>query len=192
VTFSCSYTIDVKWTPSVGPPLNWNLGRFRLCFYQPTIAKGCCRCCRCGHVGNVLALSIMSTALSPSGPVVPSRHTVSRHASTAPARPVHDRHEIEEAAAGWDVGDVNAPDLVRSLNRQAPQQIWEYLVSRWRLAGARLRAERRNVHLAHQPTNALAIDGVAFCLQHRRHFAVSRGTARRRTARRSAASGARS
>jgi hypothetical protein len=35
----------------------------------------CCCCCGCGHVGNALALSIMSTDLSPSGPLVPSRHT---------------------------------------------------------------------------------------------------------------------
>jgi hypothetical protein len=36
------------------------------------------------------------------------------------ARPVHDRHQIEEASANWDVGDVGAPGLVRSLNRQGP------------------------------------------------------------------------
>jgi hypothetical protein len=33
-----------------------------------------------------------------------------------PARPVHDRHEIEKAAANRDVGDVGAPDLVRPLD----------------------------------------------------------------------------
>jgi hypothetical protein len=43
--------------------------------FHPTIAKVWCCSCRCGHVGNALALSIMSTALSMSAPVVPSRHT---------------------------------------------------------------------------------------------------------------------
>src|SRR5215831_15255751 len=30
-----------------------------------------------------------------------------------PARPVHDRHEVEETAADRDVGDVGRPHLVR-------------------------------------------------------------------------------
>ena len=36
--------------------------------------------------------------------------------------PIHDRHQIEEPAADRDVGDVRAPDLVRPLDRQTPQQ----------------------------------------------------------------------
>lgn len=61
-----------------------------------------------------------------------------------PARPVHDHHEIEEAAAHRDIGDVSAPGLVRPLDRKTAQQIRENLVSRRRLRGARLRPERRN------------------------------------------------
>ena len=39
------------------------------------------------------------------------------------ARPVHDRHRVEEAAAHRDVSDIGAPDEVRPLDRQAAQQI---------------------------------------------------------------------
>ena len=40
-----------------------------------------------------------------------------------PARPVHDRHQVKEAALHRDVGDVGAPDMVRPLDCQTPQQI---------------------------------------------------------------------
>ena len=36
------------------------------------------------------------------------------------ARPVHDRHEIEEATAHRDVSHIGAPDLVRPLDRHMP------------------------------------------------------------------------
>jgi len=65
--------------------------------------------------------------------------------------------------------DVGAPDLVGALDREAPQQIGEDLVP-WRgLAGAGLRPERLDPHLAHQPLHALAVDGMALGAQHRRH-----------------------
>jgi len=72
---------------------------------------------------------------------LPRTTSSARQCGTAYRR--HARARELEAAADWDVGDVGAPDLVRSLNRQAPQQIWEYLVSRCRLAGARLRADMK-------------------------------------------------
>jgi hypothetical protein len=36
-----------------------------------------------------------------------------------PARPGHDRHEVKEAAADRDVGDIGAPDLVRSIDAES-------------------------------------------------------------------------
>ncbi len=54
-----------------------------------------------------------------------------------PARPVHDRHEVKEAAADRDVGDVGRPHLVRPLDRQVAQQIRVDLVARRRRRRAR-------------------------------------------------------
>jgi hypothetical protein len=54
----------------------------------------------------------------------------------------------------------------RSMARPRSSQ---YLMPRCRLADARLRAERRNAHLTHQPPNALAIAGTTLSPQHRRH-----------------------
>lgn len=53
-------------------------------------------------------------------------------------------NQVEEAAADGNIGDVRAPHLVRPLDRQAAQQVGEYLVPRRRFAGARLRSERGN------------------------------------------------
>jgi fluoride exporter len=57
-----------------GPELRWK--RRRSDHHENQAA--CC-CCGCGDVGNALALSkrsVISTALSPSAPVMPSRQTV--------------------------------------------------------------------------------------------------------------------
>ena len=57
-----------------GPDLRWKQRRSDHHEYQ----AACCCCDGCGHVGNARALSkrsIMSTALSPSAPVTPSRQT---------------------------------------------------------------------------------------------------------------------
>ena len=53
------------------------------------------------------------------------------------ARPVHDRHQVEEAAPHRDVGDVGAPDMVRPLDPQIPQQIRVNPVLGVRRAGPR-------------------------------------------------------
>src|SRR5579875_2713244 len=57
---------------------------------------------------------------------------------------------------------------VRPLDGKTAQEIREYLVSRRRLARGRLRPERGDPHLAHQPRNALAVDRIASRAQHRR------------------------
>ena len=68
----------VRWTPSMGPRnrvLSWKRGCSRGPFYHAAKSVACFCCCGCGHVGNALALSIMSTALGPIGPVMPARQT---------------------------------------------------------------------------------------------------------------------
>ena len=86
-----------------------------------------------------------------------------------PRRPVDDRHQIEKALPNRDVGDVCRPHLVRPVDGHVAQQIGKNLVSRLRLGGARLRRERRNPHLAHQPLHPLAIDRKAVLSEHHRH-----------------------
>lgn len=39
-------------------------------------------------------------------------------------RPIHDRDQIKKATAHWDVGDITAPNMVRSRDRQLSQQVW--------------------------------------------------------------------
>ena len=52
--------------------------------------------------------------------------------------PVHDGHQIEEAFAHGQVGDVGAPDLIWPLDPQTAQQIGVGLVSLRRAAGVGL------------------------------------------------------
>src|ERR1700732_4063629 len=47
-----------------------------------------------------------------------------------PAGPIDDRHEIQKAVRHRDIGDVGSPYVVRLGDRQAPQQVGIYLVSR--------------------------------------------------------------
>src|SRR6516225_5716188 len=97
----------------------------------------------------------------------PSKVLDSRQDSTA--RLAQSMIATKEAAADRDVGDVRAPDLVRPRDGQPAQEIRVYLVPGRRLRCPRFRAERGNAHLAHQPPNTLAIDGMALRPQQRRH-----------------------
>lgn len=54
------------------------------------------------------------------------------------AEPIHDGHQIDEAPAHRDIGDVSGPDLVRPVDGEVPQQIRIDLVPRPLLAGIRL------------------------------------------------------
>src|SRR5207245_7455883 len=81
----------------------------------------------------------------------------SRHASTA--RLAHltlslskgdDRHEVDEPAPDRHIGDVGRPHLVRPVDRQAPQEIREDLVSRRGLRRSWLWSQRGNAHPVHQ------------------------------------------
>ena len=88
-----------------------------------------------------------------------------------PARPVHDRHQVKEATVHRDVGDVGAPDLVRPLDRQAPQQIRVNPVLGVRIAGARRPINRLKPHQAHQTTGPAAPDANALSAQMTDHLA---------------------
>ena len=59
-----------------------------------------------------------------------------RHGQHVPTRPIHDRHQVKEAAAHRDVGDVGAPDLIGPVDRHALEQIGVDLLLRMRIAGA--------------------------------------------------------
>ncbi len=86
-----------------------------------------------------------------------------------PARPVHDRHEVKEATLHRDVGDIGAPDMVRPLDRQAPQQIWVNPVLGVRRAGPRRPPDRLKPHQAHQPCGPPAPDTHALAAQVKHH-----------------------
>ena len=87
------------------------------------------------------------------------------------ARPVHDRHQVEEAAPHRDIGDVGAPDMVRPLDRQAPQQIRVDPVLGVGRAGARRPIDRLKPHQAHQTTGPAAPDANALSAQVTDHLA---------------------
>ena len=86
-----------------------------------------------------------------------------------PARPVHDRHQVKEAAVHRDVGDVGAPDMVRSLDRQAPEQIGPDPVLGMRIAGARRPIDCLKPHQAHQPSGPASADPHALAAQVKCH-----------------------
>ena len=69
------------------------------------------------------------------------------------ARPVHDRHQAEEATAHRDGGDVGAPDMVRPLTRHALHKIGPHPVLGVRVAGARRPVERLKTQQAYQPSH---------------------------------------
>src|SRR6202050_2387132 len=55
-----------------------------------------------------------------------------------------------------DVGHVCTPDLVRPIDGQMAKQIWPYSMLRMRFTRLRTLVDRRQAHLEHQPTDAMA------------------------------------
>jgi hypothetical protein len=76
--------------------------------------------------------------------------------------PVDDGDQIEKAFSDRYVGDVGRPDLVRTRDRQAAQEIRIDLAPRRGLARPRLRTQRLDPH---QPPHPLAIDRKAILAQ---------------------------
>ena len=70
-------------------------------------------------------------------------------------RPVHHCGEVDVTVAPRNVGDVRAPDLIASLNHQAPQQVAILPVTCVRKALARLGVDRFDSHYPHQATHTL-------------------------------------
>ena len=75
-----------------------------------------------------------------------------------PARPIHDRHQVKEAAPHRDVADAGAPDMVRPLDRQTFEQIGVDPVPGMRIAGAWRPVDRLKPHQAHQTTGPATAD----------------------------------
>ena len=86
-----------------------------------------------------------------------------------PARPVHDRHQVKEAALHRDIGDVDAPDMVRPLDVQASQQIRVNPVLGVGRAGAWRPIDCLKPHRAHQPPGPASADPHALAAQVKCH-----------------------
>ncbi len=74
-----------------------------------------------------------------------------------PACPVHDRHQIQEAALHRDIGDVGAPDVVRPLDPQVLEQTGPHPVLGMRHASPRRPVDRLKTQQAHQTTDPAAV-----------------------------------
>lgn len=64
---------------------------------------------------------------------------------------IHDRHQREEPALDRNSGDVGAPHLLRSCDRQIPQQIRINPMLRVRLTRTRFLIHRVQAQQCHQP-----------------------------------------
>src|SRR5664280_2479357 len=90
------------------------------------------------------------------------RHAMAEH---APAEPVDDGGEIDEAARHRDIGDVHRPDLVRTFDLQPAQKIGINLIP-WRgLRRIRLTVDRFDPHAHHQRGDMAAADLDALAVQ---------------------------
>ena len=72
--------------------------------------------------------------------------------------PVHDRHEVQEAASHRDVRNVGRPQLIRARNRLDSQQMRIRLMPRVRLTRLPFLSNRHQPHLAHESTYAIRPD----------------------------------
>ena len=84
--------------------------------------------------------------------------------------PVHDRHEVQEAAFHWDVRDIRTPHLVRPGDGYVSEQIRIHLVLGMRLACSRLPVDRHQSHLPHQAPHALPANLMPFISQDVSHL----------------------
>ncbi len=91
------------------------------------------------------------------------RHAVRQHLAGGP---VENRDQIDETPLHRDVGQLGGPDLVRSVDRQALQQVRIDRVFRMRCAGVALAVDRCDLHLAHQRAGMLAADLDSFAVEH--------------------------
>ena len=88
-------------------------------------------------------------------------------------RPVHDRHQVEEATAHGDVGHVGTPHVIGPFDRQLAQQIGIDPVLRVWITSPRSLTDRRQPHLRHQPPHTPSTDLVTRTPQVSRHLAAA-------------------
>ena len=94
----------------------------------------------------------------------------------AAAGPIDDRHEIDEAPAHRDVGDIRGPDLVGPVDLQVPEQVRIDGMGRMAPAGIGLPVQRLDTHLLHQRADVLAANHMAFPPEHvAQHPAAGKG-----------------
>ena len=95
----------------------------------------------------------------------------SRHAKDLATVPVHDGNKVQEAPPHWDIGDVRAPDLVRTVNHDVPQQIRPDFMLRVLFAGIGLLVDWNQPHETHQSPDTMATTLVIIALHVPRHLA---------------------
>jgi len=79
----------------------------------------------------------------------------SQHVSTVP---INHGHQIHETTSHRNVGNVGAPDLIRTGYRQPAQEIREYLVPWSRFACSGLGIDGLQAHYLHQTLDPLVVD----------------------------------
>lgn len=76
-------------------------------------------------------------------------------------KPVDDDEQVHEAFFHGNIGDVNAPDLIRSGDVQVSQQIRPDVLPMIALAEIRFGIDGVQPHLLHESTNPLPVDGLS-------------------------------
>ena len=87
------------------------------------------------------------------------------------AVPIHDGDQIQEPTLHGNVGDVDAPNLIGSNNRQLPQQVGVNLLLRMLFAGVGRLVDWNQAHKSHQAANTVTAAFVAPTLHITRHLA---------------------
>ena len=89
-----------------------------------------------------------------------------QHVTTVP---VDDSYQVHEATSHRNVGDIGAPDLVRTGDLQSAQEIRVYSVPWSRFARVALGIERLQAHHLHQALDPFVIDQIPLAAQVSRH-----------------------
>lgn len=87
-----------------------------------------------------------------------------------PAEPIHDGHEIDKPVMHPDIGDIGAPDMVRVIDLQSPQQIGMFRMLRRRHTQSSSRIHGFQAHAAHQSADPLRIHGMSLAAKLSRYL----------------------
>ena len=91
------------------------------------------------------------------------------------AEPVDDDEQVQEAFLEGNIGDVDPPYLVDSLDNQIPQKVGPDVLRVVSSGEVRARIQGLDVHQAHQAPNPLTVDVVAGIAQIVGYLAVTPG-----------------